>query len=116
MEHAAADEQDRVRAGEKYRLSVRVRVDKARDGEAFWAGVYSKGAKRGRGGVQPRTKDVGDGYAWYTVATWVPAPDEFFWIAPGRFNEDGKSAINGVYVDKIKLDLVDTPEPHAPAK
>ena len=59
--------------------------------------------------ITPGTKDVGDGYAWYTVAKWVPAPDEFFWIAPGRFNEDGKSAINGVYVDKIKLELVDTP-------
>ena len=102
--------------GKKYRLSVRVRVDKARDGEAFWAGVYSKGAKRSRGGVQPRTKDVGDGYAWYTVATWVPAPDEIFWIAPGRFNADGKSAINGVYVDKIKFTLADAPGQRAPDK
>ena len=93
--------------GKKYRLRVRVRVDKARDGEAFWAGVYSSGAKCGRGGVQPRTKDVGDGYAWYTVATWVPSPDEFFWIAPGRFNEDGQSPVNGVYVDKVEFSLVD---------
>ena len=93
--------------GKKYRLRVRVRVDKARDGEAFWAGVYSNGAKCGRGGVQPRTKDVGDGYAWYTVATWVPSPDEFFWIGPGRFNEDGKSPVNGVYVDKVEFSLVD---------
>ena len=93
--------------GKKYRLRVRVRVDKARDGEAFWAGVYSSGAKCGRGGVQPRTKDVGDGYAWYTVATWVPSPDEFFWIGPGRFNEDGKSPVNGVYIDKVEFSLVD---------
>ena len=93
--------------GKKYRLRVRVRVDKARDGEAFWAGVYSSGAKCGRGGVQPRTKDVGDDYAWYTVATWVPSPDEFFWIAPGRFNEDGQSPVNGVYVDKVEFSLVD---------
>ena len=93
-----------------------MRVDKARDGEAFWAGVYSKAAKRGRGGVQPRTKDVGDGYAWYTVATWVPAPDEIFWIAPGRFNEDRKSASNGVYVDKIKFTLVDVSGQHTPAE
>ena len=96
--------------GKKYRLSVRVRVDKARDGEAFWAGVYSHGAKCGRGGVQPRTKDVGDGYAWYTVATWVPSPDEIFWIGPGRFNADGQSPINAVYLDKIKFTLVDSPD------
>ena len=87
--------------GMKYRLSVRVRVDKARPGEAFWAGVYSPVNRKGRGGVEPRTEKVGDGYAWYDVATWVPAPDEYLWIGPGRFNADGKSAINGVYVDKI---------------
>ena len=92
--------------GKKYRLSVRVRVDKARDGEAFWAGVYSQGAKRGRGGIQPRTQNIGDGYVWHTVVTWVPAPDEIFWIAPGRFNADGRSAVNGVYVDKIKFEEV----------
>ena len=93
--------------GKKYRLSARVRVDKAGDGEAFWAGVYSKGAKRGRGGIEPRTASVPDGeYRWYDVLTWVPAPDEFFWIGPGRFNADGKSAINGVYIDKIKFEEV----------
>ncbi|MBR2838465.1 MAG: DUF4838 domain-containing protein [Kiritimatiellae bacterium] len=96
--------------GKQYRLRARVRVDKARDGEAFWAGVYSSSAKCSRGGVRPRTKDVGDGYAWYTVATWVPAPDEFFWIGPGRFNADGKSPVNGVYIDKLEFSLVDSAE------
>ena len=95
--------------GKKYRLRARVRVEKAKDkdGEAFWAGVYSSGAKCGRGGVQPRTKDVGDGYAWYDVATWVPAPDEFFWIGPGRFNADGSSAIKAVYIDKIAFSQIE---------
>ena len=84
-----------------------MRVDKARPGEAFWAGVYSPVNRKGRGGVEPRTEKVGDGYAWYDVATWVPAPDEYLWIGPGRFNADGKSAINGVYVDKIRIVRVD---------
>ena len=44
---------------------------------------------------------------WYDVITWVPAPDEYFWMAPGRFNKDGKSAINGIYLDKIKFTVVD---------
>ena len=90
--------------GKKYRLRVRVRVDKAQEGEAFWAGVYSKGSTCGRGGIEPRTADVPDGeYRWYDVLTWTPAPDEFFWIAPGRFDKDGKSAVNGVYIDKIEF-------------
>ena len=90
--------------GKKYRLRARVRVDKARDGEAFWAGVYSKGSTCGRGGIEPRTADVADGeYRWYDVLTWTPAPDEFFWIAPGRFDKDCKSAVNGVYIDKIEF-------------
>ena len=94
--------------GKKYRLSARVRVDKARDGEAFWAGVYSKGATCGRGGIEPRTADVPDGeYRWYDVLTWVPAPDECFWIGPGRFDKDGKSAVDGVYIDKIKFSLAE---------
>ena len=100
--------------GKKYRLSARVRVDKACDGEAFWAGVYSKGALRGRGGIEPRTADVPDGeYRWYDILTWIPAPDEYFWIGPGRFNPDGKSAIHGVYLDKIKFTLA---EPSTRAK
>jgi len=90
--------------GKKYRLSVRVRVDKAGDGEAFCAGVYSKAASRTRRGIELRTKDALEGgYRWYDVITWIPAPDEYFWMAPGRFNKDGKSAINGIYVDKIKF-------------
>ena len=94
--------------GKKDRLSARVRVEKERDGEAFWAGVYSKGALRGRGGIEPRTKDVPDGeYRWYDVLTWTPASNEYFWMGPGRFAPDGKSAIKGVYLDKIKFTLVE---------
>ena len=94
--------------GKKYRLSARVRVEKARDGEAFWAGVYSNVASRGRGGIEPRTKDVPDGeYRWYDVLTWFPAPDEYFWMGPGRFTPDGKSAVKGVYLDKIKFTLAE---------
>ena len=54
------------------------------------------------------TKDVPDDeYRWYDVLTWVPAPDEFFWFGPGRFTPDGKSAVKGVYLDKIKFTLAE---------
>ena len=95
-------------AGRKYRPSVRVRVDKARDGEAFCAGIFSKAASLVRRGIEVRTADVQDGeYRWYDVISWVPAPDEYFWFAPGRFDTDGKSAVNGVYIDKIKFSLAE---------
>ena len=94
--------------GKKYKLSARVRVDKAGDGEAFWMGVYSQRFSCGRGEIDPRTADVSDGeYHWYDVLTWVPAPDEYFWMGPGRFTPDGKTAINGVYLDKIKFTRVE---------
>ena len=96
--------------GRKYRLSVRVRTEKAGDGEAFWTGVYSKAALRGRGGIEPRTADIPDGeYHWYDVLTWTPSPDEYFWMGPGRFNADGKSAIGAVYLDKIRFTAADDP-------
>ena len=64
--------------------------------------------KLGRGGIEPRTKDVPDGeYRWYDVLTWVPASDEYFWMGPGRFTPDGKSAVKGVYLDKIKFTLAE---------
>ncbi len=94
-------------SGKKYRMSVRVRIEKECDGEAFWAGIYSQGSRTGRGGASPRTANVPDGeYHWYVVANWTPAPDEYFWIAPPRFNADGKSPVKGVYLDKIKFEEI----------
>ncbi|MGN0846589.1 MAG: DUF4838 domain-containing protein [Kiritimatiellia bacterium] len=90
-------------AGVKYTLRVRARCEKASAGEAFWAGIYDPVAKTGRGGIQPRTDEVGPEYAWYDVCTWEPNPNEYFWIGPGRFNKDGKSAIKAVWIDKIEL-------------
>ena len=49
----------------------------------FAADVYSNNAKCSRGDIHVRTSEVGDGYAWYYVATWVPAPDELFWRRQG---------------------------------
>ena len=40
-------------------------------------------------------------YAWYDILTWTPGAEEYAWMAPGVFGDDGKSSINGVYLDKI---------------
>ena len=87
--------------GVKYTLSVRARAEAERDGEAFWTGVYDKVDECGRGGIEPRTKDVPNEYRWYDVLTWEPKRSEYLWIGPGRFGKDGKSAIKAVWIDKI---------------
>ena len=96
--------------GAKYKVRVRVRVEKARDGgEAFWAGVYDSVAKRNSGSIAPRTDAIKDAeYVWYDICTWTPRADgrEDFWIGPGRFGADGKSNVKAIYIDKIELTLV----------
>jgi len=93
--------------GATYKVRVRVRVDKLRDGgEAFWAGVYDPVARVGRGGIQPRTENTSSEYAWYDVCTWVPNENEYFWIGPGRFGKDGKSSIKALWIDKIDFSRV----------
>ncbi|MBR3222890.1 MAG: DUF4838 domain-containing protein [Kiritimatiellae bacterium] len=89
------------RPGVRYALSVRARAEVIADGEAFWAGVYDKVEERGRGGIEPRTKDVPDGYRWYDIITWEPKRSEYLWIGPGRFGKDGRSAVRAVWIDKI---------------
>ena len=63
--------------------------------------MYDKVEERGRGGIEPRTKDVPDGYRWYDIITWEPKRSENLWIGPGRFGKDGRSAVRAVWIDKI---------------
>ena len=97
--------------GRKYRLRMRVRVEKesGKEGEAFWAGVYDPAQKRGIGGIERKTSEVGDGYAWYDVAQWVPGRDHYFWIGPGRFDKKAgaSSAIRALEIDKLELIRLD---------
>ena len=94
--------------GATYTVRVRARCEKASSGEAFWAGVYDPAVKKDRGRIQPKTDEIGDGYAWYDVCTWVPNESEYFWIGPGRFERGGKSAIKGLWVDKIEFVRTDS--------
>jgi hypothetical protein len=94
--------------GDRLRLRMRVRVEKApeKSGEAFWAGVYDPKGKKGFGGCERKTADVGDDYAWYTVAEWQPEAAHYFWIGPGRFDQKGgnASAIRALYVDRLEIE------------
>ncbi len=97
--------------GHKYRLRMRVRVEKepGQAGEAFWAGVYDAKNKKGCGGIERKTAAVEDGYVWYVVAEWIPERDHYFWIGPGRFDKKGggTSAIKALFIDKLELSRID---------
>ncbi|MDD4018773.1 MAG: DUF4838 domain-containing protein [Kiritimatiellae bacterium] len=97
--------------GKRYRIRMRVRVEKepGKEGDAFWSGVYDAKNKKGCGGCDRKTAAVGDGYAWYDVAEWVPEEAHHFWIGPGRFDAKGgaTSAIKALYIDKLEIERLD---------
>ncbi|MBP5543133.1 MAG: DUF4838 domain-containing protein [Kiritimatiellae bacterium] len=98
-------------SGVKYRVRIRARVDSRRDGMAFGAGVYCTDDGKSPGAANFKTGETPNEYAWYDILSWVPRSDEILWIAPGAFGEDGKSAINAVYIDKIRFTPADAPVP-----
>ena len=89
--------------GAKYKVQLRVRVDKRRDGMAFSSGVYSQVAKTVRASASFKTSQTSEEYEWYDIPEWEPQNGEILWIAPGTFGADGKSSINGVYIDKLRF-------------
>ncbi len=62
-------------------------------------------------GIQLRAHMTLEAQQWIEVADWIPERDHQFWIGPGRFDLKGgaKSAIRGLFVDKVELiRVVDT--------
>lgn len=97
--------------GAKYRIRARVRVDKAGEGNAFEVGLLDNTA--GPNGtpfarVAKRTDEVSGEYEWYDVADYNPAKHPFaaFYIMSGVFPNGGRSAVKGVYLDKIEISKV----------
>lgn len=96
--------------GKKYRIRMRVRVEKkpGKTGQAFWSGVYDSKNKRSCGGCYKNNSEIGEGYTWYTVAEWIPEKDHYFWIGPGRFDkEKGESAIKALYIDCLEIERIE---------
>ncbi len=92
--------------GVEYAIRFRIRVDRKPDmkGEAFWAGLYSKTRKKDIGMIAPKVTAMDGEYHWYTTAKWIPdlKEDVIVWAGPGRFT-DGKTSINGVYIDRVEF-------------
>ena len=97
----------KFRPGHTYTLKARVRVEKKPgvSGKAFWAGVYSNELRKGCGQITVKTDALrDDGYVWYTVATWKPGREEYFWIGVGQFDKKVGAAVESVWVDEILIE------------
>ena len=97
----------KFRPGHTYTLKARVRVEKkaGASGKAFWAGVYSNELRKGRGQITVKTDALrDDGYVWYTVTTWKPGREEYFWIGVGQFDKKVGAAVESVWVDEILIE------------
>jgi hypothetical protein len=101
--------------GARLRIRIRLRVEKepGAEGEAFWAGIYDEKNKVSHGQVSRKVAEMPDGYTWIDVAEWIPEPDHYFWIGPGRFDlkGGGKSAIRGLYIDCLELSRAPNGDP-----
>ena len=96
--------------GGEARLRVVPAADARPEAQAFSAGVYDNGLKKGRCGVQRKSGEISDGeYAWYDLGEWTPgdtADKQYFWAATGYFNKQepgAHSAVKAVYLDALRL-------------
>jgi len=93
---------DDLRPGVKYRVRVRMRVDKqSDDGRAFHAGVYNVpnrtypvGTKQFMAGQVPS-----DRYQWFDLGEIVPQKGDFVYVAPDK----NLPNVTGVYTDRVEL-------------
>ena len=89
----------------RYRLRIRVRVEKAGSGEAFSCGIQD--SKWGCiTAISPKTDEISNAYEWYDIGAFTPSRGMYMWFAPGRFANNGASPVNGVWIDKIELSCV----------
>jgi len=95
--------------GVSCRLRMRVRVEKTGEGAAFVAGVYDPVAKKMAGSRGFRTMETSEDYEWYDICEFTPNDNQWFWAAPGDFDDKGRSSVRAVFIDKIELSIVKRP-------
>ena len=98
-----------VKPGAKYRVRVRVRVDKepGAKGNAFWSGIYGwapDSCDRIRRVVKV-DETPESGYAWYDLGIWQPVKGDYFWFGAGLFDrkKGETSSVKAVFLDKFDL-------------
>ena len=87
--------------GQTYRVRIRVRVEKQGAGMAFSTGIYDFAKRQSVTSKALTTEKTTADYAWYEVGSVVLNDNQVLWIAPGRFDDQGASAIKAVYIDKV---------------
>ncbi len=92
--------------GARYRVRARIRVEKQGRGPAFSAGIYDAAQRHNALSIAPSTDQTSADYAWYDIGTTPLNDNEYLWIAPGRFDDQNKTAIKAVYIDKVDFTLV----------
>ena len=98
--------------GERFRVRVRVRVDKKPGAKpeavAFTCGVGNKSDGRDPSKMQRsfRVKELGDGYQWCDFGEFAKRPGQYLWMAMGHFDA-GQGAehpdVAAVYVDSVEI-------------
>ena len=92
-----------------YRVRAHVRVEKVPGGkgEAFQALVNVVDGKA-KLDIGPKVEDIrSEGYEWYDLGTFRPAPGDMFEFGSGRFtNGGGHGAVKAVYLDRIEISRV----------
>jgi hypothetical protein len=88
--------------GRKYRLRLRVRVDKSgNEGPAFHAGVYNAPNRTYPVGTKgfSAAQVASEEYRWFVIGEFDPQGGDFVYIAP----DDNEQNVTAVYTDCIEL-------------
>jgi len=96
---------------ERYRLSVRVRVDANAGADSsapvLLTGVYDPKVRREVVSRRVLMSEVAPDYRWIEIGDWEPQKGQYIWISPGNFDRKRFSrnpAYSGVWVDQIRIE------------
>ena len=95
------------------RVCAKVRLKPGADGRrpAFSSGVSDRANRPASRRRDVRVSEIdGDGWNWYTVATFRPGENQVFWFASGTFDKTKHNAnpnVEAVLLDQIEISRVD---------
>ena len=109
LNKASFDEDGRY----QIRVCAKVRLKSGADGRrpAFSSGLSDRVNRESSCRRNVRISEIdGDGWKWYTVASFKPGEDQLFWFASGTFDKakhDANPDVESVLLDQIEISRVD---------